>query len=69
MTSCGKGWVKPMENNEQWKNGGDCRKCRRAKYCKKECRASRERMNREMRQLICGATGIDKIEEALNQTK
>ena len=57
------------ENNDQWKGDGDCRKCRRAKYCKKQCRAARERMNREMRQIICGATGIDKIEEALNQTK
>lgn len=26
-----------MENNEQWKSGGDCNKCRKKNYCKKLC--------------------------------
>lgn len=25
------------ENNEQWKSGGNCNKCRRKNYCKKSC--------------------------------
>lgn len=27
--------------NEQWKDGGDCNKCRRQKYCNKPCKQSR----------------------------
>lgn len=27
---------------EAWKDTGNCRECRRRKYCKSECRASRE---------------------------
>lgn len=27
-----------MSVSEQWENGGDCEKCRRAKYCHKECK-------------------------------
>lgn len=37
-------WNDLLEQNdgvEQWKGGGDCNKCRRAKYCKKQCRANR----------------------------
>ena len=58
-----------MENNEQWKGGGDCGKCRRAKYCKKKCRAAREREAHIMREIIRGTTGINEIEAALNQGK
>ena len=25
---------------DSWKSDGDCEKCRRAKYCKKQCKAS-----------------------------
>lgn len=28
------------DNNEQWKSGGDCSKCRRHKYCSKPCKES-----------------------------
>lgn len=37
-------WNDLLEQNdgvEQWKGGGDCNKCRRVKYCKKQCRANR----------------------------
>lgn len=29
-------------NNEQWKNGGDCSKCRRQKYCSTICKENRK---------------------------
>lgn len=38
-----------MENineNEQWKSGGDCSKCRRQNYCSKECRQCSDRGSR-----------------------
>lgn len=28
--------------NEQWKTGGDCNKCRRQSYCNKPCKQSRQ---------------------------
>ena len=54
-----------MENNEQWKADGDCQKCRRRKYCKTECRASREHTSRLIRQIVRKRTHIDEIENAL----
>ena len=29
-------------SNDQWLSEGDCDKCRRVKYCKKECTAHRK---------------------------
>lgn len=40
-----------------------------AKYCKKKCRADRERETSIMREIIRGTTGINDIEAALNQGK
>ena len=37
-------------SNEQWKSGGDCSKCRRKKYCKKECSEHKRLVNRVIRQ-------------------
>lgn len=31
------------DESEQWKNGGDCNKCRRKKYCTKPCKLNRYR--------------------------
>lgn len=31
-----------IPETEQWKLNGDCDKCRRAKYCTKECSASKK---------------------------
>lgn len=33
--------LEPSESADQWKGGGDCNKCRRLGYCKKQCRANR----------------------------
>lgn len=34
-----------QQNPEQWKSGGDCRVCRKNKYCKKPCSANKRLMN------------------------
>ncbi len=33
--------LEPNDSTDQWKGGGDCNKCRRLGYCKKQCRANR----------------------------
>lgn len=33
--------LEQSERADQWKSGGDCNKCRRLSYCKKQCRANR----------------------------
>lgn len=35
---------------EQWINGGDCGKCRRANYCRKDCTARKKHKNDIVRQ-------------------
>lgn len=34
--------------DEQWKQGGDCKKCRRQPYCSKECGAVKRKNRLEM---------------------
>ena len=36
-------------SNEQWKQGGECSKCRRQKYCKKECSEHKRMIDRVVR--------------------
>lgn len=45
------------EESEQWNLEGDCRKCRRKKYCKKPCSASKHAFNRDMARIVDQATG------------
>lgn len=45
------------EDNERWLTDGDCKKCRRNKYCSKACRASQDRLNREVHRAMNKATG------------
>lgn len=33
--------LEPNDGNDQWKNGGDCNKCRKLKYCGTQCRANK----------------------------
>lgn len=33
--------LEPHDGVNQWKNGGDCNLCRKAKYCKTKCRANK----------------------------
>lgn len=37
-----------MADNEQWKSGGNCSKCRRKSYCKKACSASKKSLRRDI---------------------
>lgn len=32
-------------DSEQWKSGGDCRACRRQKYCRTKCSANKRLMD------------------------
>lgn len=53
-------------DNERWKTDGDCSKCRRAKYCSKDCTARKRRMRAFISEAIVKATGIDRIREAMH---
>ena len=48
--------------NEQWKHGGLCNKCRRSNYCSTECKVHKQRVKYNMRKLVAqkleGMTGI-----------
>lgn len=35
-----------MKNNEQWKTGGDCARCRRKNYCGTPCKAKKTQRDR-----------------------
>ncbi len=41
--------------SEEWKGGGDCRKCRRKPYCRTRCRAHRNFMKGEFTKLFVNA--------------
>ena len=39
-------------SKEAWKDTGDCRECRRAPYCKSECRAARMAGQRRAQEIV-----------------
>ena len=39
-------------SNEQWKNGGDCKECRRRRYCSKECTQHKKYRHRRMKEAL-----------------
>ena len=49
------------DESEQWTLDGDCRKCRRAKYCSKLCRISKIKFEQEIHDYILRKTGMGKI--------
>lgn len=53
------------ENSDQWKNDGDCRKCRRVKYCHTKCRAHDRYNKRVIGQIIRERTALGVIEDQL----
>lgn len=57
------------ESKDQWKSGGDCNKCRRQPYCKKQCRMNRKLVESMITQAIREMTGIGAIEKALGGRK
>lgn len=44
-----------IADNDQWLQGGDCRICRRQKYCSKPCKTSKTRRERITQALITEA--------------
>lgn len=60
---------KPKELTDQWKSEGLCYKCRRKKYCKTTCRASREAAAARIRAAIMKATGMDKAMAVIKELK
>ena len=36
------------DRSEQWKSGGQCSICRRKCFCNKQCKANKEKFNREL---------------------
>lgn len=60
---------KPKELTDQWKMDGLCYKCRRKKYCKTTCRASREAAAVRVRAAIMKATGMDKAMAVIKELK
>lgn len=59
----------PKELTDQWKTDGLCYKCRRKKYCKTTCRASREAAAARVRAAIMKATGMDKAMAVIKELK
>ncbi len=41
-----------MENNEQWKHGGNCNICRRKNYCSKPCTLVKRESKAVLRSLV-----------------
>lgn len=49
------------DESEQWLLDGDCRKCRKAKYCSKQCRISKMNFEQKIHNYILEHTGLNKI--------
>ena len=44
-----------IEPNEQWKLEGDCKKCKRQRYCTKGCKANRVASERFVNRIVAEA--------------
>ncbi|WP_394911969.1 hypothetical protein [uncultured Robinsoniella sp.] len=42
-------------SNEQWKESGNCKECRRKNYCKTACKAHKVRTDRELKIAVAKA--------------
>ena len=42
-------------SNEQWKESGYCKDCRRMNYCKNKCKAHKVRTDRELKIAVAKA--------------
>ena len=54
-------------SNEQWKEEGNCKKCRRANYCSKPCKVAKERLREAIRAKLAEKTGMDNFAEAIHK--
>lgn len=55
-------------SNEQWLEDGDCRKCRRAKYCHTPCERNKQMLQRSIRNAILTQTGLGQAFDMLNKS-
>lgn len=46
-----------VQENQRWKIDGDCSKCKRQRYCSKQCRLNRERRNAQIGLAMMQAMG------------
>lgn len=53
------------EDNERWLSDGNCMYCRRFKYCKKICKAQKQRKEAILRQFIRNRTGAGQMLKAI----
>ncbi len=51
--------------SEQWKTMGLCKLCRRRKYCRKHCRATKARIREAISEFIEKSTGIAELRQAM----
>lgn len=52
---------------DQWLENGDCKQCRRAKYCSKACKAHKIATQKMIQNLILEKTGATLIGNALRK--
>ena len=52
----------PRVSPDQWKSGGNCPDCRRAKYCTKPCSAHKSQLQSQVASVLLGG-----ITKALDQ--
>lgn len=45
---------------DQWKSNGDCLLCRRKDYCKTNCKAHKENIEKIIKQSLVNKLGVDK---------
>ena len=55
-------------SNEQWLEDGDCRECRRAKYCHTPCKKNKQMLQRSIRNAILTQTGLGRAFDMLNKS-
>lgn len=44
--------INELDQNRQWEKDGDCNICMREKYCKKNCKAHTDAVDRKLRGLV-----------------
>ena len=55
--------------SEQWKTMGLCKLCRRRKYCRKHCRATKARIREILSEFIEKSTGIAEIKQTIAEAR
>lgn len=59
--------VPKEQRTEQWKTDGECLKCRRHGYCKRQCAKNRELMYAEMRKILANRMAAQSKEAQANE--